>query len=342
MNRMVLRSLIVSMVLSALGLAWVVFRVGRVQDLSIIQDLPWTYALAALGGLLGAFTMAALRLMYMCRRLGFRLPLFHALRAHILGMFSATVTPGGSGSTPALALALQGQRLPPGVAWAVGVAVFGADALFHTWGLPISLGLLYALGLYPHTPGWLALGALTVVVSAVVAYLVQFRLPWLEPLARWILRGPLIRWRRRGLRFVDTTLESNRLFRSAPIGFHLTLQGVTALSWISFFSILFFLARGLGIAVSLPAIEAAQMVVVVMSTFVPTPGGSGFFELGISYVLIARGGGAAVPGVVLLWRLVTFYSIFLLGPLLGGYLVTRRVQEPGDDPGATPPPSAGT
>jgi len=342
LNRMVLRSLIVSMVLSALGLAWVVFRVGRVQDLSIIQDLPWTYALAALGGLLGAFTMAALRLMYMCRRLGFRLPLFHALRAHILGMFSATVTPGGSGSTPALALALQGQRLPPGVAWAVGVAVFGADALFHTWGLPISLGLLYALGLYPHTPGWLALGALTVVVSAVVAYLVQFRLPWLEPLARWILRGPLIRWRRRGLRFVDTTLESNRLFRSAPIGFHLTLQGVTALSWISFFSILFFLARGLGIAVSLPAIEAAQMVVVVMSTFVPTPGGSGFFELGISYVLIARGGGAAVPGVVLLWRLVTFYSIFLLGPLLGGYLVTRRVQEPGDDPGATPPPSAGT
>ncbi|MEJ2287883.1 MAG: lysylphosphatidylglycerol synthase transmembrane domain-containing protein [Deinococcales bacterium] len=337
---MVLRSLVVSMVLSALGLAWVVFRVGRVQDLSIIRDLPWSYGLAALGGLLGAFTMAALRLIYMCRRLGFRLPLFHALRAHILGMFSATVTPGGSGSTPALALALQGQRLPPGVAWAVGVAVFGADALFHTWGLPIALGLLYALGLYPHTPGWLALGALTVVLSAAVAYLVQFRLPWLEPLARWILRGPLIRWRRRGLRFVETTLESNRLFRNAPLGFHLTLQGVTALSWISFFSILFFLARGLGVVVSLPAIEAAQMVVVVMSTFVPTPGGSGFFELGISYVLIARGGGSAVPGVVLLWRLVTFYSIFLLGPLLGGYLVTRRVQEPDGGTG-TPPPNAG-
>jgi hypothetical protein len=33
--------------------------------------------------------------------------------------------------------------------------------------------------------------------------------------------------------------------------------------------------------------------------------------------------------VVLLWRLVTFYSIFLLGPLLGGYLVTRRAQEAG-------------
>ena len=325
MNRTVLRSLIVSMALSTLGLAWVVFRVGKVQDLGVIRELPWSFALAAVGGLLGAFAMAALRLRVLCGRLGHRLRLHHALRAHILGMFSATVTPGGSGSTPALALALQGQRLPPGVAWAVGVAVFGADAMFHTWGLPIALGLLYALGLYPQGPAWLALGALTVVLSAAVAYLVQFRLAWLEPIARWLLRGFLVRWRRRGLRFVETMLEANRLFKNAPAAFHMTLQAVTALSWISFFSILYFLARGLGLLVSLPALEAAQMVVTVMSTFVPTPGGSGFFELGISYVLIARGGGNVVPGVVLLWRLVTFYSIFLLGPLLGGYLVTRRI-----------------
>ncbi len=270
MNRTVLRSLIVSMLLSTLGLAWVVFRVGKVQDLGIIRELPLRYALAALGGLLGAFLMAALRLRVLCGRLGHRLQLHHALRAHILGMFSATVTPGGSGSTPALALALQGQRLPPGTAWAVGVAVFGTDALFHTWGLPISLGLLYALGLYPHTPGWLALGGLTVVLSAAVAYLVQFRLAWLEPIARWLLRGVLVRWRRRGLRFVETMLEANRLFNNAPARFHLALQAVTAASWISFFSILYFLARGLGLQVSLPAIEAAQMVVTVMSTFVPT------------------------------------------------------------------------
>ncbi len=327
MNRTVLRSLVVSMVLSALGLAWVVFRVGTVQDLVVIRQLRWSYGVFAVLGLLGAFVMAALRLRYMCRRLGHRVKLHEALRAHILGMFSATVTPGGSGATPALALSLQSQRLPPGVAWAIGVAVFGADALFHAWGLPIALGLLYALHLYPHTPGWLALGALAVALSAAVAYLVQFRLEWLEPITRGVLRGPLVRFRRRGLRFVETMLESNRLFKSAPSRFHLILQGFTALSWISFFSVLFFVARGLGLLVSLASIEAAQMVVTVMSTFVPTPGGSGFQELGISYVLISAGGDAtaSVPAAVLLWRLVTYYSIFLLGPLLGGFLLTRRV-----------------
>ncbi len=327
MNRMVLRSLIVSMVLSALGLAWVVFRVGTLQDLASIRQLRWTYGVCAVLGLLGAFVMAAFRLRFMCRRLGHTVKLRHALRAHILGMFSATVTPGGSGATPALALSLQSQGLPPGVAWAVGVSVFGADALFHAWGLPIALGLLYALHLYPHAPGWLALGALTVALSAGVAYLVQFRLEWLEPIARWALRGPLVRFRRRGLRFVETMLESNRLFKRAPARFHLILQALTTLSWISFFSVLFFVARGLGLLVSLASIEAAQMVVTVMSTFVPTPGGSGFLELGISYVLVSSGGSASasVPAAVLLWRLVTYYSIFLLGPLLGGYLLTQRM-----------------
>lgn len=325
MNRAVLRSLLASMVLSALGLAWVVFHVGSIQDLAVVRRLPWRFGAAAVASLGGAFLFAAVRLQTMCRRLGYRLRLHHALRAHILGMFSATVTPGGSGNTLALALTLQSQGQPSGAAWAIGVAVFGADALFHTWGLPIALGVLYALGLYPRTPLLLGLALATLVVAAAVAYVVQFRLAWLEPIARVLLRGPLIRWRRRGLRFVETMLASDALFKRAPLRFHLALQGLTALSWLSFFAILYFLALGLGLPVTWVGVEAAQMVVTVMSTFIPTPGGSGFFEVGMSYLLIAKGGSATVPAVVLLWRLLTYYSIFLLGPLLGGYLLTRRV-----------------
>ncbi len=290
MNRAVLRSLVVSMVLSGLGLAWVVLHVGSVQDLAVVRRLPWSYGVAAVASLAAAFLFAALRLQTMCRRLGYRLRLRHALRTHILGMFSATVTPGGSGNTLAIALTLQRQGQPSGVAWAIGVSVFGADALFHTWGLPIALGVLYALGLYPRTPLLLGLALATLVIAALVAYVVQFRMAWLEPVARFVLRGPLIRWRRRGLRFVETMLASDSLFKSAPLRFHLLLQGLTALSWMSFFAILYFLAEGLGLPVTVIGVEAAQMVVTVMSTFIPTPGGSGFFEVGMSYLLIAKGG----------------------------------------------------
>lgn len=344
MNRAVVRTLVVSVALSCLGLAWVIFRVGSLQDLLLIRRLPLGMALAALAALAAFFALNAYRLQLMCARLGHRLSFLLALRAHVVGMFSATITPGGAGATPAIALALQATGVPGTRAWAVGVAVFGADSLFHAWGLPIALAVLYALHLYPPSTLWFLLGVTSVVLAAAIAIIVQFRLAWLEPIARAMLRGPLIRWRRRGLRFVETMIESHTVFSNAPLRYYLGLQLVTAAAWLAFFSILYFLARGIGLDVSLLAAEAAQVVVSVMSIFVPTPGGSGFFELGISYVLLAAKNADALPGsvpaVVLLWRVVTYYSIFLLGPLFGGGLLARAFPGGGGPP-TDPPASVG-
>ncbi|MEJ2666849.1 MAG: lysylphosphatidylglycerol synthase transmembrane domain-containing protein [Deinococcales bacterium] len=326
------RSLAVSLVFSAAGLAWVVFRVGSVSDLLAVKRMPAVYVLGAIAALGVAFLFSGLRLQLLCRRLGFRLGLHHAVRAHILGMFSATVTPGGSGNMPAIALTLQHHGQRSGRAWAVGVAVFGADALFHSWTTPIALGILYQDRLYPRSPFWLGLGVGALVVAATVAYVVQFRLSWLEPLARTVLRGPLIRWRRQGLRFIDVMLEANRLFASAPVRFYLLVQLYSLLAGLSFYSILYLLARGLSLDATLWGIAAALTIINVIATFIPTPGGSGVFEFGISYLLVARGGGAAVPAVVLVWRVITYYSIFLIGPMLGGYLLARRSLAPAQPP----------
>ncbi|HKJ92095.1 MAG TPA: lysylphosphatidylglycerol synthase transmembrane domain-containing protein, partial [Longimicrobiales bacterium] len=299
------RSLAISLVFSAAGLAWVVFRVGSVGDLLAVRRMPIIAVLAGIAGLGVAFLFSGLRLQLLCRRLGFELRLHHAIRAHVLGMFSATVTPGGSGNMPAIALTLQHHGERSGRAWAVGMAVFGADALFHSWTTPIALAILYQDKLYPRTPVWLALGFAALVVAAAVAYVVQFRLAWLEPLARTVLRGPLIRWRRKGLRFIDVMLEANRLFASAPVGFYLLVQLYSLLAGIFYYSILYWLAKGLAIDVTLWGIAAALTIINVMATFIPTPGGSGLFELGISYLLVARGGGSSVPAVVLVWCVIT-------------------------------------
>lgn len=318
------RSLAVSLLFSAAGLAWVVFRVGSVSDLLAVRRMPAAYLVAAAAAMGLAFLFAGLRLQLLCRRLGFELKLHHAMRAHILGMFSATVTPGGSGNMPAIALTLQHHGERSGRAWAVSVAVFGADALFHSWTTPIALAILYVDRLYPRSGVWLGLGVTALIVAGVVAYVVQFRLGWLEPLARTVLRGPLIRWRRQGLRFIDVMLEANRLFASAPARFYLLVQFYSLLAGISFYAILYLLATGLALNVTLWGVAAALTIINVLATFIPTPGGSGVFEFGISYLLVARGGGTAVPAVVLIWRVLTYYSIFLIGPMLGGYLLARR------------------
>jgi len=318
------RPLALSLLFSAGGLAFVVFRVGSLSALLAVRRMPPGSVVGAVVAMGLAFVFAGLRLKVLCARLGFDLRLLHAVRAHILGMFSATVTPGGSGNMPAIALTLQHHGVRGGRAWAVGVAVFGADALFHSWTTPIALAILYTEHIFPRTRAWLSLGVFAIVIAAVVAYVVQYRLHWLEPISRALLRGPLMRWRRSGLRFVDAMLEANRLFASAPPRFHLLVQLLSLLAGLSFYSILWLLARGLGVGVSLQGVAAALTLINVLATFVPTPGGSGFFELGISYLLIQRGGGSSVPAVVLVWRVLTYYSTFLLGPMLGGYLLARR------------------
>ncbi|MEJ2287881.1 MAG: lysylphosphatidylglycerol synthase transmembrane domain-containing protein [Deinococcales bacterium] len=336
--RVIWRPLVVSLLFSAAGLTWVILRVGSVSDLLAVRDLPAVAVAGALLAMAGGFLFAGLRLQLLCRRLGFDLKLHHAVRAHLLGMFGATVTPGGSGNLPAIAITLQHHGQSGGRAWAVGAAVFGADATFHAWATPIALAILYATHLYPRTPLWLGLGLTALVIAGLVAYLVQFRLAWLTPLARWVLRGPLARWRASGLRFVDVMVEANRFFARAPLRFHLRVQLYSLLAALSFYAILYLLALGLSVDISFWTIAAALTVINVMASFVPTPGGSGCFELGISSLLLARGGGAAVPAIVLVWRVLTYYSTFLIGPMLGGYLLASRSLEPHDrrsGPGAT-------
>lgn len=327
MNATIARSLLVSLLLSGVGLAWIVFSVGEPRDLLIALELPAWAAVTAIGCMLGTFAFGGLRLQYVCRRIDLTLRFRHAVRTHVLGMFSATVTPGGSGNTPALALMLQHHGASSSDAWAVGVAIFRADAIFHAWGLPAALTILYLFGLMPGGAVWLWVGAAALAITVALAYLMQFKVHWLRPLASGILRGPLLRFRRRGLRFIDEMLAADRTFAGAPIVWQLGVQGLTVGSWLSLFAVLFVLAQGLSVPVTFLGAVAIQIVIATASVVVPTPGGSGFYELAISYLLIAKGGESSVPAVVLLWRLITYYAIFLIGPMLGGYVLAKRVQQ---------------
>jgi uncharacterized protein (TIRG00374 family) len=326
MRGTIIRALLLSLLFSALGLAWVIFRVGSVSDLLTIRRLPAVSLGLAIAALLVSFLFSAWRLQYLASRLKQPLKLHHAVRTHILGAFSAAVTPGGSGNTPAMALLLMHQGFSGGQAWATAVATFAADAFFHAWSMPLALIILLLLGIYPRSALALGVGVLAILITVAVGYLLFFKLVWLTPIARLLLRGPLLRLRRRGLRFIERLLEANHAFASASWRWHLPLQTLSALAWISFFAVLFFLAKGLGIHLGLLAAEAGVMVVTVLSTMIPTPGGSGFFEVGLSYLLLGHGNNNAVPAVILLYRLLSYYSLFLIGPLLGGYVLLKRLQ----------------
>ncbi|MGL4611311.1 MAG: lysylphosphatidylglycerol synthase transmembrane domain-containing protein [Trueperaceae bacterium] len=327
MWRRLTQALVVSLLFGLLGFGLVFFRGGRPEQLLEIRKLSPAFLALAISALVLSFVFAAFRLQHLCKRLNHSLKFRHALRTHILGIFSAAVTPSGGGSTPAIALSLQYQGLSSAQAWATGIALFVADAIFLLWTLPFALIFLRVHNLYPNTLWWNTVAVIAVGVTAFIAYVFIFRLQWLEPIFRSILRGPLLRFRKDAIRFVGSLVESNRIFTGAPWGFYGITQLWTLLSWVSFFFILTFLARGLDIAIPVIASEAWQLVVTALSFAVPTPGGSGFFEFGTSVLLLDKGNNEAVPAVLLIWRVMTFYIFFMLGPVLGGYILFKQMSQ---------------
>ncbi len=325
MKRPVLQALLVSIALSGAGMAFALWRVGGPKALLKLGELTPQHVVFAVLALLASFAFASARLMFICHSLGYRLKVRHAVRAHVLGMFSAAVTPGGSGSIAGLALTLGVQGMDQTKAWAAALASMAADTTFHSWAMPASLIALYSLGVYPRTPLWAALGVIVIFLTMALAYVLLFKIVWLRPLLSYFLRGPLLRFRRGGMRFLDSFIATSQSLAAAPLWKHAIIQVLTAGAWAAYFMVLYFLLRGLGVSIGVWLALAGQTVAVVMSTFVPTPGGSGFFEVVLSWFLVGHGSGEAGPAAVFAWRLITFYSLFILGPLLGGYLIVKQV-----------------
>jgi uncharacterized protein (TIRG00374 family) len=330
MKRPVLQALALSVALSTLGLGVIAWQVGGLETFLRIRYLDPIHLALAVAALYASYSIAAVRLQLICHLLNERLRHRHALRANLLGIFAAAVTPGGSGGAPGLAITLDVQGIERHRAWAAALATVSADVVFHAWATPLALGVLYAVGLYPRTPLWTALAIGATGVTAAMAYLLLFRIDRLDPLLKSILRGPLLRFRRAGIRFVQRFLEANRLVATASAASRFQLQALTAVAWFSMFAVLLFIVRGLGAELGAVVALAGQTVLMVIASVFPTPGGSGFLELALSWFLVRQGSGEVVTAAVLAWRLLTFYSIFLIGPMLGGYLIVKAASAPAE------------
>lgn len=328
MLRRLIQAFVVSLVFGLVGLA-LVFWLNDVQfkDLSAIWQLSWFSLLGAIGALAFSFIFSSLRLQHLCRRWSFRLKFRYAMRTHALGLFSAAVTPSGSGATPAVALSLQYQGLSSVQAWSTGIALFVADTIFMLWMLPLSIFFLRWHGLYPKTILANVVAVISFSITALIAYILIYRLDLLNLLFRTLLRGPLLRFRKEALRFSTSLEQSHQAFTGAPWRFHFMTQLWTLLSWLAFFQILTLMALGLDIKIPVIATTAYQVATSALALVVPTPGGSGFFEFATSFLLLNRNHDEMVPAILLSWRFLSFYIFFLIGPFLGGHILLKQLEK---------------
>ena len=113
--------------------------------------------------------------------------------------------------------------------------------------------------------------------------------------------------------------RSARDFLKMPASYWLALHLATAAAWIGGFVLFWLLLRLYGVEAGLLATLATLSSITLVSHVVPTPGASGFIEAAVG---LSVGAGAAAA--LLVWRLASFYVVFLLGPPAGWLLYMWR------------------
>ena len=281
--------------------------------------LPLTLLIASASA--AYWIVPALRLRTLCAVQGHRLPLGTALLIHVAGLFSAAITPGGSGSAPAIAAGLRRAGVPFGRGVGVAVQVTVLDLVFFAWALPLSLAYLLAIGSTTLTPELVTLTVVSMVL-AIGASTALGRYPRLVVrLFLWLARRrTLTRFRRRLAAGARGYYRSSRLFMTMRFRTWISLQALGALAWLGMFTLFWALLRVFQPVDFLTTI-ATLTIATLVAFIVPTPGGSGFIEVAVGYGIGVQVAHTDLATPLLLWRCGTFYLVFLLGPLASWLLI---------------------
>jgi uncharacterized protein (TIRG00374 family) len=281
-------------------------------------------AAAGLAFLSEWFLTPAVRIGLLCRGQGMGISYRSAALVHVVAMFGAAVTPGNAGVGPLTALALRRLGVPLGRGVGIALQVFVLDMIFFAWAVPLGLVYLLSSGAIGLPPG-LRVAAMGVSAAALVGAVALGRFPrpvvrLLLALARW---QPSERLTPKLRKIARDYYRGIRAFLNMSTASSLALHAITALNWLSGFMVLWLFLELYGVEIGLLQTFALLTSVTLVSHLVPTPGSSGFMEAAVGLGLGANPGEGGAAAVVL-WRLTSYYVIFLMGPAAGWLLYAAR------------------
>jgi len=320
---MLRRTVIVLLISLALGFGGLYLVVGEAvfrPETYRVRNPDVFVMILILVSFLAKWLSPAVRVGLLCR--GQKIPVTYrsALLVHLVAMFVAALAPQNTGFGPATVAALRRLGVPVGRGIGVSVQIFLLDVVFFAWSVPLSVGYLdlsNALEL-PRGAGVAAFATacLALLAAAMLSRRPQLVVRLILAVARWRFMARFASGLRRIARdYYESALDFLRM----PFSYWLALHLATAASWLGGFVLLWALLRLYGVELGLLATLAILSSLTLVSHFVPTPGGSGFVEAAVGLGIGASSGGGAAAAL-LVWRLASFYIVFLLGPLAGWLL----------------------
>ena len=323
---MLKRTAIALLLSLALGLGGLYLVVGEAvfrPETYRVQNFGVPLVVLTVVAFLAKWFSPAVRIGLLCRGQRIPLPYHSAVLVHLVAMFVAALAPQNTGFGPATVAALSRLGVPIGRGIGVAVQVAVLDLIFFAWVVPVSIGYLVysdALELPPGTRvAAIVTGCLAIVAAAALSRRPQLVVGLIFAVARWRF---MARFASRLRKIARDYFRSARAFLKMPASYWLTLHLTTAAGWFGGFLLLWLFLELYGVDAGLLATLAILSSLTLVSHFVPTPGGSGFIEAAVGLSIGAAGG--SVAAALLLWRLASFYVVYLLGPPAGWLLYRSR------------------
>lgn len=312
--------LVLSLALGFAGLYLVVGEELLRAETYRVRDFDAVLAALAVAAFAGKWLGPAVRVGLLCRAQGVWVTYRSALLVHLSAMFVAAFTPNNTGVGPATAAALYRVGVSLGRGFGVVVQVLILDLIFFALAVPAGIGYLIYSDTLRLPPG-VGAAAFVTAALAVAGAIILTRYPRL--VVRLILAvaklRPMQRFASRLRKAARDYYHSGKAFLKLSAGYWVALVLATALGWLSSFALFWLLLQLYGVGAGLLATLATLTSLTLVSHFVPTPGASGFMEAAVGFSVGATAGGG-LAAALLIWRVATFYSIFLLGPPAGWLL----------------------
>ncbi len=253
---------------------------------------------------------------------GRKLSLFAGMQVYLMTFFFAAVTPFAAGEWPAHIYALKLHGLSLGEATAVTVMRAFVTRLFFT------AAALFLLSFFQDRPLPAFINRVFVyaVLLSLATVLLLLLLIW-KPhfLERLLLRFSFLGQSksRHGKKIYHALRRELNAYREATrslnrwqVGAFLLVGLLTLGYWVCFFSIAPVLLMGLNRVV--PYFQALlwQLVIQMLTAYVPLPGGSGVVELGLARLYSLFVPGSVLGLFILSWRFFSYYLLLFFGGLV--------------------------
>lgn len=256
-----------------------------------------------------------------------------ALKVTLLAEFGTAVTPSSVGGSSMAVLFLAKENIPVGKSTAMVFTTMLLDEMFFVITFPVFLLFIPVGDLFPEV-SVIQIGIVSVFI---IAYCVKLLLCicliiglFFKPQAiRWLLikifKLPFLKkWSAAAAKAGDDIITSSKEIKGRGGSYWFPLIAATVLSWSSRYLIVNALFMAFFPVTNHLLVFARQFVMWILMIISITPGGSGLSELIFKHYLSALIPVAGlVPVIILLWRLLSYYSYLFIGAILVPRWVSR-------------------